>query len=237
MIEGVTDAFRVLQVRIDGWLRNASLTPFFVACAGRWAPAPLLFAVVALAGCSAVTRPAPVRQTFLLESPAPQAIANPRPGTLRVGVISVAAPFRGKAFVYRMGDLRYETDFYVEFLVPPAAMLSALTARALGVARPFARVAGPGEGSDADWVLTGFASELYADGRDAGKPAAAMDITFYLTAAEGSGQTPVWMHEYRQRVPMRDRSEDAYAEALNKAFAAMAGDLARDLASADLPKR
>jgi len=36
---------------------------------------------------------------------------------------------------------------------------------------------------------------------------------------------------------MRDRSEDAYAEALNKAFAAMIGDLARDLASAELPKR
>lgn len=235
MIEGVRDAFRALQVRIDGWLRNGSLTLFFLA--RRRAPAVLLFTVVALAGCSAVTRPAPVRQTFLLESPAPQAVANPRPGTLRVGVISVAAPFRGKAFVYRMDDLRYETDFYVEFLVPPTAMLSALTSRALGAAKPFARVAGPGEGSDADWVLTGFASELYADGRDAGKPAAVMDITFYLTAAEESAQTPVWTHEYRQRVPMRDRSEDAYAEALNKAFAAMVGDLARDLASADLPKR
>lgn len=193
-------------------------------------------AVVALAACSAVTRPAPVRQTFLLEPPAPQVAANSRPGALRVGAISVAAPFRGKAFVYRMSDLRFETDFYVEFLVPPAAMLTEQTARALGVAKPFARIAGPGASTEADWVLTGFVSALYADLRAAGKPVAEIDITYYLTASGGFEQTPIWTHEYRQRAPMRDASEDAYAEALNKAFAEIVAELARDLASAELPK-
>ncbi len=234
MIEGmVKDAFRTQWLRIDGWLRNASPIPRRAVAT----PVIAMLAVVALAGCGAVLRSAPVRQTFLLDLPAPQAIATPRPGALRVGTISVAAPFRGKAFVYRMSDLRFETDFYVEFLVPPTAMLTEQTARALAMAKPFARVAGPGEGADVDWVLTGFASALYADARDAGKPAAAIDITFYVTDARGSEQTPVWTHEYRQRAPMRDTSEDAYAEALNHAFAGIVGDLARDLASAELPKR
>src|SRR5512140_1946039 len=95
-------------------------------------------AVAALvAGCSAITREAPVRQTFLLEPKLPPALAQSQAGALRVGVVNVAAPYRGKTFVYRMGELRFETDFYVEFLVPPASMLTELTARALMSAKSF----------------------------------------------------------------------------------------------------
>jgi cholesterol transport system auxiliary component len=189
------------------------------------------------AGCGALTREAPVRQTFLLEPPAPPPGARSQPGALRLGTVAVAAPYRGKAFVYRTSELQFETDFYVEFLVPPAAMLTEQTARALDRARAFARIAGPGGSVDAEWVLDGFASALYADMRDAGKPAAELNITYYLTPAGGSEQTPVWTHEYRQRVPMRDSSPGAYAEGLNKAFGEIVAALAHDLAGAQLPNR
>ena len=195
-----------------------------------------LVCVALVAGCSALTRESPVRQTFLLETPALTPVARSQPGALRVGNVNVAAPFRGKAFVYRMSDLRFETDFYVEFLVPPASMLTDQTARALDRAKPFARIAGPGATADAEWVLDGFVSALYADAREAGKPAAELAITYYLTSAGGSEQTPVWTHEYRQHVPMHDNSATAYAEALNKAFADVVAELARDLAAVQLPK-
>ena len=212
-------------VRIDDRRsRKFALTPFF--------------AVLALAGCSAISRPSPVRQTFLLDPPAPPAVAHSQPGTLRVGTINIAAPFRGKTFVYRVSDLRFDTDYYVEFLVPPATMLTEQTTRALDHAKPFARVAGPGAGAaaDAEWVLDGFATALYADTREAAKPAAELDITYYLTPTAGSQETPVWTREYRQHVPMRDATPVAYAEALNKAFGEIVSELARDLASAQLPK-
>jgi cholesterol transport system auxiliary component len=199
-----------------------------------WLLVPLL---VALAGCASFTRPAPVRQTFLLEAPAPAPVAHPQPAALRVGRVSVAAPFRGKTFVYRTSDLRFENDYYVEFLVPPSAMLTEQTARGLQHAHAFSRVASPGTALDAGWILDGFASALYADMREAAKPAAELDVTYYLTAAGGIEQTPVWTHEYRRRVPMRDASAAAYAEALNKAFAEIVGALANDLAQVQLPKR
>ena len=44
--------------------------------------------------------------------------------------INVAAPFRGRQLVYRAAELRYETDYYQEFLIPPATMLTELTSRA-----------------------------------------------------------------------------------------------------------
>ena len=88
-----------------------------------------------LAACSAITRAPAVRQTFLIE-PAPlSAVTQSQPGALRVGTISVAAPFRGKSFVFRIDELRYETDYYDEFLVTPASMLTDQTARALVRAR------------------------------------------------------------------------------------------------------
>jgi cholesterol transport system auxiliary component len=195
-------------------------------------------AVAALvAGCSAVTREAPVRQTFLLEPKLPPAATQSQPGGLRVGVVNVAAPYRGRAFVYRLGDLRFETDFYVEFLVPPAAMLTEQTARALATAKPFARIAGPGSAADAEWVLDGFADALYADTRNSGKPVAELSITYYLTPAGGTEQTPVWTHEYRRHAPMRDGSPVAYADALNAAFGEIVAELAQDLARVQLPKR
>jgi ABC-type uncharacterized transport system auxiliary subunit len=136
-----------------------------------------------------------------------------------------------------MGELRFETDFYVEFLVPPASMLTEQTARALTSAKSFARIAGPGASADADWVLDGFADALYADTRDSSKPAAELSITYYLTPAGGIEQTPVWTHEYRKRVPMRDGSPVAYADALNGAFSEIVAELAVDLSRAQLPKR
>jgi cholesterol transport system auxiliary component len=195
-------------------------------------------AVAALvAGCSAITREAPVRQTFLLEPKLPPALTQSQPGALRVGVVNVAAPYRGKTFVYRMSELRFETDFYVEFLVPPAAMLTEQTTRALVSARPFTRIAGPGAAADADWVLDGFASALYADIRNEGKPDAELSITYYLTPAGGTEQTPVWTHEYTRHAAMRDGSAAAYADALNAAFGEIVAELAQDLSKLSLPKR
>jgi len=202
---------------------------------GKWGPT-LLFVVAMLAGCSALQRESLVRQTFLLDPPLPAPVASAQQATLRVGRVDVAAPFRGKTFVYRTADLRYESDFYVEFLVPPATMLAEQTARALVHARPFASVAGPGNGTDAQWVLDGFATAIYADYRDRTKPAAELDITYYLTATANAEQTPRWTREYRQRVAMREATPQAYAEALNQAFGMILVDLARDLAAANLPQ-
>jgi ABC-type uncharacterized transport system auxiliary subunit len=203
---------------------KSSLTLFFCSVA-----------VALLAACSAITRQPTVRQTFLIEPPPLSAVAQSHPGALRVGTVAVAAPFRGKSFVFRIDELRYETDFYDEFIVTPASMLTDQTTRALAQARPFTRMAGPGATADADFVLDGFATALYADIRQAGKPAAEIAITYYLTPTSGGERTPIWSHEYRRHAPMRDASPVAYAEALNTAFAEIVGELARDLAAVKLP--
>ena len=192
----------------------------------------------ALAACSPFSRPQMVRETYLLQPPLPAAAAAaPHPGSLRVGVVRVAAPYRGRDFVFRTDALRFESNYYFQFLVDPAAMVADGTARALEAARPFAEVVGSGSGVETEWRLDGFVSALYADVRDPAHPAAELDVTWYLTPGDGSARMPAWTREYRQRMPMRDATPQAYVAALNAGFGAIVGELAGDLAQAKLPAR
>jgi len=189
-----------------------------------------------LASCS-LSSPAPVKHMYLLEAAAPPAAAVQKIASLRIGVINVAAPFRGRALVYRRDDITYEADFYSEYFVAPAAMLGEATAKALTAANVFRRVIPPGAApDDGEYVLDGFVTELYGDVREAGKPAAVITATFYLSTANTATAKVIWSREYRQRVPVSDGSSDALARASNTALSAILADLARDLAAAQLPK-
>ena len=197
----------------------------------------VLLAAAALVGGCALSRPAPVKQVFLLEAAVPPPAAKPQPGTLRVGTIGVAAPYRGKALVFRQSELGYDADFYTEFLVAPSPMIGEATARALDGARVFARVIPPGAPPDGDWVLDGFVGALYGDRRDPAKPAAELAITWYLSRADAATSTPFWSKDYRRRVPVAGTTTDAHATALSAALGEIVAELARDLAAVPLPSR
>jgi cholesterol transport system auxiliary component len=191
-------------------------------------------AVLLVAGCS-LTRPSPVKATYLLEPKAPAAAARSQTGTLRMGTINVAAPFRGRSFVLRESGLRYESDFYNEFFVPPGVNIADATSRALTQSRVFTAVAPPGSGGDAEWVLDGFVGSLYGDGRDPAQPKAVLAITYYLSRGASGTITPFWSRNYERQVGFTAGDTNSYVEALNTALSEILADLARDLSSVSLP--
>jgi uncharacterized lipoprotein YmbA len=197
----------------------------------------LAVATIALvAGCS-LSRPAPVKSMFLIEPAAPPAAAKALPVTLRVGTVNVAAPFRGRTFIYRDSDLRFQTDYYAEFVVAPAAMIGEVTARSLDRAGVFSRVVPPGAPPDGDYVLDGFVSALYGDVREPAKPAAEVAVTYFLSRANTGMATPMWSKEYKRRAPVATLTPEGYAAALSAAFGEIHADLARDLAALDFAKK
>ena len=195
----------------------------------------ILIVAATLAAC-ALSRPSPVKRTFLLEPTLPTAAsATPKPLAVRVGVVHVAAPFRGKAFVFRETDLRYESDYYDEFFIAPAIMFSDATAKGLAASNVFRRVIPFGAASDeGNYVLDGFVSELYADTRDAAAPVAVITVTYYLTPSNVIGSGVAWSREYRQRTKVSGTGPDAVARGWNAALTAILADLAKDLAAAEL---
>ena len=189
-----------------------------------------------LAACS-FSRPAPVKRMFLLEPAMPAVAPAPNPASVRVGVVTVAAPFRGKAFVYRESELKYDADYYDEFFVAPAIMLSEATAKALIAANVFRRVVPFGAAADdAEFVLDGFVSEFYVDARNSSAPAGVITVTYYLSPTNVAAPGVIWSREYRQRVVASGTSPEAMAKAWNTALSAILADLARDLSSLSLPK-
>ncbi len=193
-----------------------------------------LFSMALVAGCS-FTRSAPVKDSYLLQPALPEPAAKARPGSLRIGTVNVGAAFRGRSFVVRDSEFKFDSDFYHEFFVPPGVMIADSTARALGRAKVFAEVARPGVVVDATWVLDGFVGALYADARDAAKPEAVFQVTYYLSRDDGGASAPVWSHAYVKRVAFTSSNTDAYVGALNTAFTEILAELTRDLAAAELP--
>jgi len=194
--------------------------------------------VAAMLTACTLTRPSPVKHTYLLEPAAPAAAAATKPATLRMGTLTVAAPFRSRQLVYRVDDLKYESDFYSEFFVAPAPMLAEATSRALVSAKVFKRVIPPGASPDeGDFLLEGFVTDLYGDARDMTKPAGVMSITYYLSALNPTGPSVIWSREYQQRVPISGTSSDAVVRAWNTALTSILADLVQDLSTASLSQK
>ncbi|TMH37520.1 MAG: hypothetical protein E6H66_02435 [Betaproteobacteria bacterium] len=189
-----------------------------------------------LAACT-LSRPSPVKQTYLLVVTLPTKPSTaPRPGTLKIGVMGVAAPFRGKVLVYRETDLKYETDFYNEFLVSPTAMLTDAASAWLAAAHVFRGVLPASANTEGDFVLEGFVSEFYGDFRDVSKPAAVITAKFFLIDNRSLGGVPMWQIELTQRVPINGRNADALVTGLNTAWGAMLAELAKQLVTVPLPE-
>jgi len=205
--------------------------------AGRIATLILaLSALVFAAGCS-LTRPAPVKQTYLLDPALPAPAAKMQAGMLRMGTVNVSAAFRGRSFVVRGSEFKFDSDFYHEFFVPPGVMIADATAQALTRGKVFGVVTRPGVVVDADWILDGFVGALHADARDAAKPAAVLEITYFLSRDDGGASAPVWSRAYAKRIAFATSSTDAYVTALNAALSEILAELARELAAVQLPAR
>jgi cholesterol transport system auxiliary component len=149
---------------------------------------------------------------------------------LEVDRFAIEAAFAGKSFVYRVGEVQYETDYYNVFLAVPAVMITDETRNWLSRTGLFARVSGSTARTAPTDLLEGNVVELYGDLRDKKAPAAVMQIRFFLSHFASPGHPElVFSRDYSTQQPLESRSPAGLADAYSRCLQTILADLQKDL--------
>ena len=181
--------------------------------------AAVAFITLALSACSLPKRPALETTSWMVAPERTGAPYKPRTDVwLKMGSVSTAPPFDGKSLVYRLGDQRYEKDFYNIYSALPNEMVSNATRQWLNNAQIFSMTVGQGNSFFPYYILQTSVEEFYGDYRV--RPEAVVTIEFFLTATDPQKRNPViGKNRYSKRVALKDNTPQALALGQQEALA------------------
>lgn len=179
----------------------------------------LLTVVVGLTACSLPTR-APVSPTSWMVAPerTDPPLKNRSDIWLKIGSVNVAPPFDGRSLVYRLGDQRYEKDFYNVYTVIPAEMIGNAERSWFNKANIFAAAVGQNNSFFPYYTLQLTVNEFYGDYRV--RPEAVVSVEFFLSATTAGKVNPIiGTNRYTKRVALRDNTPQALVLGQQEALA------------------
>jgi cholesterol transport system auxiliary component len=189
----------------------------------------LIVIMTSAAGCFDLKKSYPEKRSFVLDVGEPQHEAA-ADGTivLRINKFRVSPLFAGRAMVYRVAELQYESDFYDEWFVAPGTLVTQQVHRWLSSSAGIQLVVMGTNHVEPTHLLEGTVTEFYGDFRES--PRAVLGLELHVIDAIHERQQ-VFRRMYRQDVPLRERSSDALAQGLTEALRAILIDVARELAA------
>ena len=177
------------------------------------------FLMLALSACSLPKRPALETSSWMVAPERTGAPYTPRTQLwLKMGSVSTAVPFDGKSLVYRLGDQRYEKDFYNVYTVLPNEMIGNATRQWLNNAQIFSMTVGQGNSFFPYYYLQTSVEEFYGDYRV--RPEAVVTVEFFLTATDPRNHNPVIAkNRYTKRIALKDNTPQALVLGQQEALA------------------
>jgi ABC-type uncharacterized transport system auxiliary subunit len=137
---------------------------------------------------------------------------------LKMGSSSATPPFDGKSLVYRLGDQRYEKDFYNTYSALPNEMVGNAARQWMNNALIFSMTVGQGNSFFPYYILQTSIEEFYGDYRV--RPEAVVTIEFFLTATDPQKRNPViGKNRYTKRVALKDNTPQALVQGQQEALA------------------
>ena len=186
-------------------------------------------------GCVSIERSYPDKRYYVLEVNRNVKPSNPPGnGVLQVANIRVSPRYEDKGFVYRTSGSSYESDFYNQFLVSPAALLGEELRKGLAQSLIFRHVINSSSQLEPTHVLEGVVDALYGDFRDPGAPKAVLEMEFFLRKESASKADIVAARRYAKSVAVNGRSPEALVKGWNEALDAILASLVADLRSSAL---
>jgi uncharacterized lipoprotein YmbA len=189
----------------------------------------LCLLVATASGCVDLKKSYPEKHSFVLDVGIPPAEPASK-GTivLKINKFRVSPLFAGRAMVYRVADLQYESDFYDEWFVAPATLVTQQVQQWMARSSGFDMVMVGSNHVEPTHLLEGTVTEFYGDFRAA--PLAVFGLDLYLLDAVRDRQ-PFLRRTYHREIPLSDRSSEALAIGLSEALTTVLREVAKDLAA------
>jgi ABC-type uncharacterized transport system auxiliary subunit len=196
--------------------------------------APVLASLLAV-GCFSLSRPNAKVLAYALEAPRPAGLParqGPSGLVLKVRPLRMGQMFDGLKLAYKTPGPTWESDYYHEFFIPPAQMITAIVEdwlRASGVA---GQVAPAASTLEADCLVEGNTSELYGDYSASVAPKAVCAIELLLIDQRDPNASRILFHKtYRRVEPIAARDSQALVAGWNKALTGILTAFEADLAA------
>jgi len=194
--------------------------------------------VLSLFACSLPTR-APVTPTSYMVNPERSGppLKNRTSYWLKIGPVSVAAPYDGRSLVYRLGDQRFEKDFYHVYTALPAEMVSNAERQWINQSGIFSAAVGQSNTFFPYYTLQATVNEFYGDYRV--RPEAVVSMEFFLTVENGGKVNPmIGSNRYTKRITLKDNTPAALVLGQQQALAEIFKEyeVQLDKYAANLPK-
>jgi hypothetical protein len=126
--------------------------------------------------------------------------------------------------------MKYETDFYNEFLVSPQSMITEKTRNWLAASKLSQRVLDPGSQIIPTHVIEGNITALYGDFRNTTSPRANLEIRIFLLGTK-AGEEPVSVfgETYKSSIALETSDAESLVNALDKCLREILANLEEDL--------
>lgn len=179
---------------------------------------------LALSGCGGILKQPPVAKGYFAievaaenQNSTSQSPAAHRAGVLRVGTIRVSPPYDAATFVYRLGPTQFDTDYYNNFIAPPASLLTGSLVQWLDAHGPMT-VVDSASGLQSKLRLEGNVTDFYIDSSNKAAPTAVVGGRFFLIRQYQNADELALELPFHETAPVRSRSPADFAAALSQAW-------------------
>ena len=149
--------------------------------------------------------------------------------TVTVHGFAVSPRFKDKALVYRTDQLRYESDYYNEFLTWPGELITEQVREWLERTGLFGHVLKPGDAPESAYFLKGNVKALYGDFTGKAEPKAVMAVQFLLIEVSEDRHEIVYDKTHEASASVESKSAEKLVEGYSECLGQILTGLEQDL--------
>jgi len=187
-------------------------------------------AICLTAGCVNLSRDYPIRTFYVLEAKPEKANPpNPDGPVVQIQLFRASPGFSSSEFVYRTGELTYESDPYNAFFTLPSDQIRAVTSQWLQDSGKASALLDRSSRLRPTNIIEGNLIALYGDFADEENPLAVMEVEFLLMDIRPLEPRIIFSKTYREEIPITESTPQAlvigWDEALKKILSSLTDDI------------